>query len=107
MTRISSAVGISPCASARARWRTRATSIPIRPATTRSNAPSEFDASSGYGYGGLGIDLQYNFSSWAHAGVRAGGRLSTPLRADMPDGTRLFESSAWGGYAGAGLGVHF
>jgi hypothetical protein len=70
-------------------------------------AASEFEEQPGYGYGGVGFDVQYNFGSWAHLGLRAGGRLSTQLSVDSPDGTRLFESSPWGGYATIGFGLHF
>lgn len=70
-------------------------------------SPREFEEEPGYGYAGLGLDVQYNFGSWAHLGLRAGGRLSTELSVDSPDGTRLFESSPWGGYATIGFGLHF
>ncbi len=61
----------------------------------------------GYGFGGLALDTQYNFGPWVHVGLRVGGRLNTPVRADGPDGSQLFESSPWGGYATVGLGIHF
>jgi hypothetical protein len=70
-------------------------------------AASAFAEQPGYGYGGVSFDVQYNFGSWAHLGLRTGGRTSTHLSVDSPDGTRLFESSPWGGYATVGFGLHF
>lgn len=61
----------------------------------------------GYGFAGLAFDAQYNLASWAHLGVRVGGRFNTPLRAEDPEGARLFDSSPWGAYGTAGFGLHF
>lgn len=73
---------------------------------TAPNAPASAQTQ-GYGFGGLALDTQYNLGPWVHVGLRVGGRLNTPVRADGADGSQLFESSSWGGYATAGFGIHF
>lgn len=79
-------------------WLFMDATAPGAPASTQSR---------GYGFGGLALDTQYNLGPLVHIGLRVGGRLNTPVRADGPDGSQLFESSPWGAYATFGFGIHF
>ena len=62
----------------------------------------------GFGSAGLGLDLQYNLGGLLHADLRLGGTLQPgTVSAERPDGSRIFKSSPFGGYATLGLGLHF
>jgi hypothetical protein len=62
----------------------------------------------GFGTAGLGLDAQYNLSSLLHVGLRLGGRMQFGgISAERPDHSEIFKAPLFGGYAVAGLGLHF
>jgi hypothetical protein len=79
----------------------RTRSLPGRPAYSQKKE-------GGFAYAGLAFDMRYNFGSVLHAQLRVGatGQFGS-VSAERQDGSRLFETNWFGGYAIAGLGIHF
>lgn len=62
----------------------------------------------GIGAGGVGLDAQYSLGSLFHVGLRVGAQVQFgDVSAERADGSKLFDGSAFGGYALAGVGLHF
>jgi hypothetical protein len=62
----------------------------------------------GLGTVGVSAELQYNLGAYFHLGLRVGGDVSVSnLTAERPDGSRLFHSQPFSGYALVGVGFHF
>lgn len=62
----------------------------------------------GIGIAGIGGELQYNLGRLFHVNARAAGQLQIGgASADRPDGNALFKVPLFGGYASAGVGMHF
>jgi hypothetical protein len=79
----------------------RTRSLPGRPAYSQKKE-------GGFAYAGLALDTRYNLGSLLHAQLRIGGTGQFgSVSAERQDGTRLFETHWLGGYAIAGLGMHF
>jgi hypothetical protein len=56
----------------------------------------------------LDLQTQYNFSSLFHVALTIGGELwVSNITAERPDGSEIFHSSLFNGYAMAGVGIHF
>lgn len=62
----------------------------------------------GFAYVGPAFDVRHNFGSLLHVGLRAGvtGQFGT-VSAERRDGSQLLDMKPLGGYASAGLGLHF
>jgi len=79
----------------------RTRSLPGRPAYSQRKE-------AGFAYAGLALDTRYNFGSLFHVAMRVGGTGQFgSVSAERADGSQLFESNWLGGYAVAGLGVHY
>jgi hypothetical protein len=62
----------------------------------------------GFGMAALGIDARYGLGAHFHVGVKAGAHFQLGgISAERPDGTEIFKASLFGGYALAGIGLHF
>jgi hypothetical protein len=61
----------------------------------------------GVGTAGLSADFSYAFNRFLFASVHLGGEIAFGFRAERPDGSTLFESNLFHGYAAGGLGVRF
>jgi hypothetical protein len=62
----------------------------------------------GFAYAGLALDARYNVGSLLYVGLRvAGTGQFGSVSAERVDGSKLFETNWLGGYAVAGLGMHF
>lgn len=62
----------------------------------------------GLGIGSIGLDFQYNLGKYFHVSARGAGQIQVGgASAERPDGRALFKVPLFGGYAVAGVGVHF
>ena len=62
----------------------------------------------GLGTVGAGIQSQYNFGAYFHVDLNLGLDVSlSKLTAERPDGSEIFHSQPFSGYAVAGIGVQF
>ena len=62
----------------------------------------------GIASGELDADFRYNIGSLVHIAVTAGGGMwVSPITAERADGSELFHTSLFHGYAMAGAGIHF
>ncbi len=61
----------------------------------------------GVGKAGLSADFSYAFNRFLFASAHLGGEMALEFRAERPDGSTLFESNLFHGYAAGGLGVRF
>jgi hypothetical protein len=62
----------------------------------------------GFGFAGLGLDAEYSLGAHWHLALRVGGRMQIGgISAERSDGSRILKASLFGGYALAGLGLHF
>jgi hypothetical protein len=76
--------------------------------STRSAGVAAQTKEMGFGTAGLAIDASYNIGSHFFLGLNAGGRMQLGrVTAERTDGSQIFESSLFGGYAQAGVGLHF
>jgi len=61
----------------------------------------------GVGTAGFSGSAGYAFNRFLFANVRLGGEMAFGFRAERPDGSTLFESNLFHGYAAVGLGVRY
>jgi hypothetical protein len=62
----------------------------------------------GLGTVGLGFDAQYNLGELLHLALNIGGDLSaSKISAERPDGSEIFHTTPFSGYATLGVGMHF
>jgi hypothetical protein len=59
------------------------------------------------GSAGLGADLQYNLGPLFHVDLKLGGEFAWSITPRRPDGSVLFESRLFSGYALAGFGIQY
>jgi len=59
------------------------------------------------GTAGLGVDLQYNLGKLFHVDLKLGGEFAWKVSPRRPDGSILFESRLFNGYAQAGFGIQY
>jgi hypothetical protein len=80
----------------------------LRLNTRGASTAATVSKNTGFGATGLALDAMYAIGGVFHVGFRVGGQLQFgPITAERPDGTELFKSSIFGGYATLGLGLHF
>lgn len=62
----------------------------------------------GLGSGGIDFDARYNFGRYFYAGLTLGGEgWLSEIKASTSDGSEIFHANSLGGFAMAGIGLHF
>lgn len=77
-------------------------------ATTALDGSSIGTKNVGFGMINVSADLQYNLSSHVLLSARLGGNFSIgDITAERADGSRIFKSSPWSGFATLGVGFRY